>query len=330
MLSNPVPFLIALAVMFVLWFLFALVTKNWGPVKVFEGQDGQPSSSKLQFWLWTLVALFSYVAIYAARLLDAHSTEAIKEIPHNLLIAMGMSIATATGAKSITSSYVQSGKVTKPQAAASNTAANQGAGGNAQQPQQPQQAGQANAKPGAKASSISMLFTDDDGTPDLSKIQMLAWTVISIGIYLISVGYEVGSKDPAKLAQGLPDIDTALMVLMGLGQGAYLGKKLVTTTTPRITGLSPGTGAAGTRITMSGLSFGDSMNGGQVTYDGRPIDSSLVSNWQDTSIQFAIPATNPDGNPWPAGQTQHIQIGVICSGQVAANQLPFAVTTPAA
>jgi hypothetical protein len=33
----------------------------------------------------------------------------------------------------------------------------------------------------------------------------------------------------------LPDIDTALMVLMGLGHGAYLGKKLILTTSPAIT-----------------------------------------------------------------------------------------------
>jgi hypothetical protein len=323
MLSNPLPFLIALGALFVLWLLFAIITQNWGPMKVFEGQDGQPSSSKLQFWLWTLVALFSYVAIYAARILDAHSAEAIDKIPSNLMIAMGMSIATATGAKTITSSYVQSGKVAKPQA----TSTGQGGAGNAQQPQPN---GQAGAKTSGKASSISALFTDDDGSPDLSKIQMLAWTAISIGIYLISVGYEVGSKDPAKLANGLPDIDAALMVLMGLGQGAYLGKKLVTTSTPRLTGLSPSTGPAGTRVTMSGLSFGASMNGSQVTYDGRPIDSSLVSNWQDTSFQVTIPDTNPDGNQWPAGQTQHVQMGVICNGQVGANQLPFAVKTPAA
>jgi hypothetical protein len=36
----------------------------------------------------------------------------------------------------------------------------------------------------------------------------------------------------AQFTSGLPDIDPALVVLMGLGQAAYLGKKLISTTTP--------------------------------------------------------------------------------------------------
>jgi hypothetical protein len=36
----------------------------------------------------------------------------------------------------------------------------------------------------------------------------------------------------------LPDIDTALMVLMGLGHSAYLGKKLILTTSPAINQLA--------------------------------------------------------------------------------------------
>jgi hypothetical protein len=275
--------------LFLLWILYVLIAQNWNPLKIIEGADGRPSSSKLQFWLWTVVALFSYAALYTARLLDAHSADAIGSIPHSLLIAMGLSIVTATGAKTITSSYVQSGKIAKTTA-------------------------------GAADGLLSPLLLDDSGSPDLSKMQMLAWTVIAIGIYLIAVGYKIGSKDPAKLME-LPDIDQALMVLMGLGQGAYLGKKLVTTTTPRLNGLSPTTGAKGTKVIITGLSFGDK-DGGQVTYDGKAIDSSLVSSWADTSIQFAVPDTNPDGNPWPE-KGQQVSIGIISTGQESANKLPF-------
>jgi hypothetical protein len=288
MLNNPWPFVCGIAVLFLLWFLYALITKDWNPLKIIEGADGNASASKLQYWLWTAVALFSYTALYASRLLDVHSADAIGSIPHNLLIAMGLSIVTATGAKTITSSYVQSGKVAK-------TA----------------------SKP---VKDLSPLFLDDDGCPDLSKMQMLAWTVIAIGVYLTAVGFEIGSKDPAKLAI-FPDIDPALMVLMGLGQGAYLGKKLVTTSTPRLTGLSAATGSIGSNVTISGLSLGDK-DGGQVTMDGKPIDSSLVTSWTDTSVQFSVPRTNPDGNGWPA-QGQQVSVGIISNGQESANKLQF-------
>lgn len=290
MFTNPVPFLIGLAFLFVLWLLYAAITGNWNPLKIIEGADGRPSTSKLQFFLWTAVALFSYAALYAARVIGGGSVEAISEIPHNLLIAMGLSIGTATAAKTVTSSFVDSGKITKA--------------------------------PADNKDMFAPLLQDDGGAPDLSKMQMLAWTAAAIAIYLITVGYKIGSIKKGGTLEQLPDIDAALMVLMGLGQAAYLGKKLVTTSTPRISGLSPNTGAAGTPVILTGLSFGDSKDGNQVTYDGKPIDSSLINPWADTSITFKVPDINPDGKPWPA-EGQKVLIGVITNGQEGANSLPF-------
>ncbi|HKV40232.1 MAG TPA: IPT/TIG domain-containing protein [Blastocatellia bacterium] len=294
MFKDPVPFLIGLAFLFLGWILYAAIVGNWNPLKIIEGADGRPSTSKLQFWLWTIVALYSYVALYAARVLDAHSTAALGSIPASLMIAMGLSVTTATAAKTITSTYVQSGKVAKD-------AAPRG------------------------TSLFSSLLQDDDGSPDLSKLQLLAWTAVAIGIYLIAVGYKIGSMHLTGKPEDLPDIDAALMVLMGLGQGAYIGKKLVTTSTPRLTGLSPNTGAPGTAIQISGLAFGADGAGDQVTYDGTPIDSSLVQSWSDTKVIFKIPATAPGGKPWP-GTGQQVSIGMISNGQDSANTLPLAVT----
>jgi hypothetical protein len=67
----------------------------------------------------------------------------------------------------------------------------------------------------------------------LAKIQMLAFTTVAIGIFLATVIHQIVTND---IAAGLPDIDASLMVLMGISNGGYLGKKLVTFGTPGATG----------------------------------------------------------------------------------------------
>src|SRR6185295_9844507 len=231
-------YLIALAFLVLFWIIYRLLTGTWNPFKVVCGADGRPSTSKLQFWLWTIVVLFSYVALYAARVQD-HKYDPITEIPANLLIAMGFTIVTATAAKGITTSFVQNGDLVKP-------------------PASPQTSG------------ASQVLKEDDGSLDLSKIQMLAWTVIGLGVYLILLNHNLRTAPYA-----LPNIDSALMVLMGLGQGAYLGKKLVTTDVPRINGITPQSGAAATVITLKGDTFGQSQSGSIVTIDGQPMTAAV-------------------------------------------------------
>ncbi len=73
---------------------------------------------------------------------------------------------------------------------------------------------------------------DDDGAPDLGKIQLLAWTFIAVAVYLFSLSQQIALREPLRLltelpnVSSLPDIDGTLMALMGLGQGGYLGKKI--------------------------------------------------------------------------------------------------------
>jgi hypothetical protein len=139
--------------------------------------------------------VFAYAAIYSLKI-SAHHFDAINEIPKNVLIAMGMSVISAAAAKSITVSYISTGRITKSVASSG-------------------------------SASFSAIFQDDSGFPDLSKVQMIAWTFIAIVTYLIAVGSKIHQRDYSSL----PDIDSALMVLIGLGHGAYLGKKLVTQNT---------------------------------------------------------------------------------------------------
>jgi putative Ig domain-containing protein len=77
---------------------------------------------------------------------------------------------------------------------------------------------------------LGAIFQDDNGSPDLSKIQMVGWTLIALAAYLINVAHQIHQIHHNPGADlSLPDIDAALMVLMGLAQGTYVGKKLVST-----------------------------------------------------------------------------------------------------
>lgn len=282
--NNPYVFGAGLLVL--LWLIYRALTGSWNPFKVVCGADGRPSTSKLQLWLWTIVVLFSYVAVYAARV-KTGQFDPINELPANVLIALGLSVVTATAAKGITVSYLQSGDVLKP-------------------------------PPTERTSGAGQVLREDDGSLDLSKIQMLAWTVVAIGIYLINVGTKIKHGPYDKL----PDIDAALMVLMGLGQGAYLGKKLVSTDVPRITAVSSQQTTAGTVITIQGDTFGQTQNGSLVTIDSLPV-TTPVNSWSDTQVVFKLPTTHPNGQAWKTGQ--QVLIGLLVNGHDSATRVPLTV-----
>jgi len=195
--QGLVPYAVGVGTVFLLWLLYKMA--SGGKIgALYEGNDGRPSTSKFQFFAWTTAVVFAYAAIYSLKV-ESHHFDAINEIPKNVLTAMGMSVISAAAAKSITVSYISTGRIAKKTATSG-------------------------------TSSFADIFQDDSGVPDLSKGQMIAWTFIAIATYLIAVASKIHQRDYSSL----PDIDSALMVLMGLGHGAYLGKKLVTqdTTAP--------------------------------------------------------------------------------------------------
>lgn len=188
-------FWIGVAAVFILYLLI-LVAGRGKPGVLMVGDDGQLSTSKFQFVVWTAIAVFSFVFLYAVRIWPGGYWGAVDGFPQYLLIAMGLSVTTATAAKAITVSYVRLGRVTK--------------------------SGAARVTP-----ALYQLVTDDAGQPDLSKIQMLTWTIIAVVVYVVRV-FSVASSYSGCTADTclMPDIDGPLMVLMGLSQGAYLGLKL--------------------------------------------------------------------------------------------------------
>lgn len=171
-----------------LWILGVVGAGAWNPLVFIEGADGRPSTSKLQWLMWLVAALFGYVAV-----LKAGHTTASAAIPYNMLLCLGFSTGTMAAAKAVTVSYLNTGRIHKR---SSNRA--------------------------VKAQhSVTYLLTDDAGVPDLSKLQMLAWTLLAIGAYVAAVIKAVNAASAT-----MPDIDQTLMALMGLGHGGYLGKKV--------------------------------------------------------------------------------------------------------
>jgi hypothetical protein len=186
------------------WIVLYLATGKH-PWSLTMGEDKRPSTSKFQMLVWTGAVVFAYLAIYQIRF-SQHHPEGLPAIPQNLLIAMGISAATTVSAKAIA---VSNDKAAKTKVAAALLAG---------LPLPPPK------------SSLSGIFEDDDGSPDLGKVQVVLWTLIAVGVFLSGVFVEMYSPNTCvvgkECATTIPDIGQTLMVLMGLGHAAYIGNKI--------------------------------------------------------------------------------------------------------
>jgi hypothetical protein len=291
--------LIGLAVLALLYLMTA-VFGSWNPWKLVEGADGRASTSKFQWMLWIVVIIFAYTVLWILRAKQGNYS-AISRVPVNLLTILGFSTGTAAAAKGITSGYVQTNRVAKPAVAKQGVPAGTSQGG---------------------------ILQDDTGVPELAKIQMIGFTLIAVGIFLATLIHQIVSEP---VITSLPDVDSSLLVLMGISQGGYLGKKLVTFGAPTLYPPVPPEAAAGTPITLPGVNLGNppvgsglsSPPGSQLTLNSVPISPS---SWSDTSIVFNVPGTSPVGNvPWTP-PTQTIQLAVTVGGQTS-NSVAFTVTS---
>jgi hypothetical protein len=188
---------------------YVLATRSFNVYRIAEGADGRASTSKAQFLLWTAVVVPCYAALFVANWRGAHAVDAGLGVPSNLMAALGISVMTTTGAKAL---YLV-GSAPK------------------------QKAG---------ATSKGGLLTDDAGYPDLAKIQLLAWTLLAVGIFCVRVADHIQSTlSGAQAATTLPDVDTALLVLMGIGHAGYTAKKALDRVQPQAQPLVAAADAAG-------------------------------------------------------------------------------------
>jgi hypothetical protein len=149
----------------------------------------------------------------------------------------------------------------------------------------------------------------------------VGFTFIAVGIFLITVFHQIFTND---VTAGLPNIDSSLMVLMGISTGGYLGKKLVTFGTPTLYPPSPPSGPKGTPVTLGGANLG-SGSGNQLLLDSLAIGTT---GWTNASIQFTVPPVHPSGSAWTSAE-QTVQLAVSTAGQMS-NSVPFTVTSPPA
>ncbi len=287
---------IGILALILLYIVTAALSKHWSPKDLVAGFDGFGSSSKLQWFCWLVVILFGYAAIWSLRALQG-DYKVLSDIPVNLLTVLGFSTGTAAAAKGITSAYVQSGKMTKP-----------------------------GAPKGESPENTGGIFQDDGGAPDLAKIQMMGFTIIAIGIFVATVIHQIfGAKTNANLTTSLPNIDPSLMVLMGISQGGYLGKKLVTFGTPALYPASPVSGSPGTVVTLRGSNLGSpTQTQSQLLMNG---ELQNATSWSAGSVKFTVPVDDPDTRaPW-AGLPKTVKLAVSAGGQ-ASNPVNFTIAAP--
>jgi hypothetical protein len=94
---------------------------------------------------------------------------------------------------------------------------------------------------------------------------------------------------------------------------AFRGISGGTSTAPTITGISPGSGAAGTAVAIVGANFGATRGSSTVMFNGTP---ASPSSWSATAITVPVPAGATSGN-----------VVVTVSGQ-ASNGVAFTITQP--
>jgi hypothetical protein len=284
-----------LVVLGAVWIVYQLVSGSWTVWKLADGQDGALSTSKLQWFVWLAVILFSYTVLWVARVSAGHYV-AISDIPTNVLAVLGLSTGSAVLAKGITSSQVANGHVVKPKPAAE-----------APDPPDPPEPGQDQAGQPAPAAPRGGALSDDDGVFDLGKVQMVAFTAIAVLIYLATVLHRLRT-DPVNT--GLPNIDSSLLVLMGISHGGYLGKKLVSAGVPVLHPPHRVSVRANAVVTLQGASLGAHEGGGELLMDGQPV---AVGRWTTSSIRFTFPAHPAAGGNWHDGQL--VQLQAVVNGQ---------------
>lgn len=166
---------------------------------IFVGQDKRLSNSKSQMAVWFFVVLVSYISLSILRAING-GLEFVGGIgiPQNLLFLSGLSALTYGGAKVITQSQVNSNPASKQDAP-------------------------------EKKAGLQDFFTDDEGKTDFGDLQMTFITLLAVVVYLIQLLSFLSVLELHRLVS-LPDLDTTILSIFGLSQGAYLTKKAVVAT----------------------------------------------------------------------------------------------------
>lgn len=314
--------------------LSVAVTGNLNPLALGAGDDGRLSLSKAQTLFWTFIVLYAYTALYAldvkicskpgntcvtdaANRAAAHAaavsgnpapandasgssappvgTNALIPIdfPGSVLLLLGFSVTSLIAAAGITRSQIASGIVKKSQA---------------RPPDQPDLA-------------LKWLVQTDDGRVDLTRFQVVLWTLVAAGAFVADTQLLLTT---GVLQLSLPDVGSALVLLMGLGQAAYVGGKLVVTAKPHVFRIVPAHAPVGAAVSLSGAGFGTQQGATSfLLMGGAPVLAANVTSWSDTAIVFTVPGNQPGGGAWPAPSAT-VPV-VVAVGPVESDPVAFTV-----
>lgn len=196
------------------------------PLRLIVGEDNRYSNSKFQVALWFFVLIATYIAIFALRARDGFIGQI--SIPEHLLLLSGMSAFTYAAAKGITTSKVNDALaqgIPDPK----NTAASPSLLKNLTHDDgftiNTVAVAAADRVPGAR---IAPLRLERLPSLDLGDTQMVIVTLLSVATYLYATLHFMG--DSALLhapTAKLPDVDSTILSIFGIGQGAYITKKAV-------------------------------------------------------------------------------------------------------
>lgn len=200
----------------VFWLFSGLIAKKWNPFhlakgeKEILGENEKYSASLLQMIIFTMLTIFAYTTVFAARMFEkdgAGLLPSLKDgdtwlgVPSNLLMLMGISVGTAVASRAIKVNQAENGTL--------------------------------------PPNDNSSLTTYRDGKTDLVKIQMLIWTAIAVFVYLqilwtymnnhCYLPLDLLPKDTVcqkEWGNSLPDIDTAFLALLGISQAGQVVNQL--------------------------------------------------------------------------------------------------------
>jgi len=237
-ISRPVAWywrIAALVVGFAIVFFAAMLCKQVKPVDFLVGVDKRYSNSKFQAAIWFSALMSTYLATLILRVWTWGPDFLYGvEITPNLLALSGLSALTFGGAKAITSQKVDN--AAKDALAQEAEAADLAAKANTAPEFKPAAAA---AKKGAKAAEKTAkmkqaatssfpcdLFQNDKHEADLGDFQMIFIAVIAVVTFLLKVEISFLAAIEQLKTVPLPDVDTTLLSVFGVGQGAYLIKKM--------------------------------------------------------------------------------------------------------
>jgi hypothetical protein len=190
--------------------LIATAAAGWDLGAFVLGLDGRYSNSKMQMALWFVAVIAAYVTAVIVRF-TAGGWMCFDDvgIPEDLLVLSGLSALTFGVAKAVTTQKknalpAASTLKAPPAAAAVNPNARH-----------------------AGSNLLRDLVTNDLGNADIGDFQMILITLIAVCTFVLTLIQWLGMVDITPHHTWLlPDVDTTLLSLFGIGQGAYLVKKM--------------------------------------------------------------------------------------------------------